>query len=334
MSSVWLGVATVAVGAGTAAYGANQQKKSDKANAANQQAYLKSVQQNEKEARKLFDGFMEGYNSSKERLAGMSLRDYIGRQVQALNDPQLNEAFRKSKDADWDQAQRFADEGSTQNASIFNRIVDEVGGGNYKELLARRDQAILGEDIKSLYAEARRLQAPKQAAGSVRRNEDGEVIGGQRGDKFEFDISTTEIQKSNDRMFEKSRTAIEDDRVAAARQQDRAIQFLPMLDYSSFANNSVTQPFNAAKLSSELAMLQADANMAANAMSMAYSKPLAPAQMGNPMAAQMMTQGTQMAIGGIADLYKDNRTGQNVTRASDGTEVRKAIPMNQTPGSY
>jgi hypothetical protein len=317
MSSIALGVATVAVGAGTAIYGANQQKKTSEANQQNSEKYLKAIQQNEREARKLFDGFMEGYNASKERLAGMSLQDYIGRQVQALNDPYLNEAFRKSKDADWEQAQRFADEGSTQNASIFNRIVDEVGGGNYKELLARRDAAVMGEDIKSLYAEARRLQAPKQMAGSVRRNEDGEVIGGQRGDKFEFDISTTAIKEQNDRMFEKSRTAIEDDRVAAARQQDRAIQFLPMLDYSSFANNAVVQPFNQAKLSSELAMLQAEANMAANAMSMAFSKPLAPAQMSNPMAGQLMAGGTQMALGGIADLYKDSRTSNpNATGAS------------------
>jgi hypothetical protein len=329
-AAIW---ATVAVGAATAGAGYLSQRETDKANEQNSQKYLDAIQKNEKEARRLFDGFMKGYNSSKERLEGMSLRDYIGRQVEALNDPVLTASFRKARDGDWEQAQRFADEGSDQNVSIFNRIIDEVGGGNYKELLARRDKAIMGEDIESLYKEARRLQAPKQMAGSVRRNEDGEVIGGQRADKFEFDISTSAIKEQNDRMFEKSRIAIEDDRVAAARQQDRAIQFLPMLDYSSFVNNAVVQPFNEAKLRTELTLLQSEANLAANAMSMAFSKPLAPAQMSNPFAGELMSTGTKAAMGGIADLYKNNQTsynngtGQRVqkTYASDGVEVRKAL---------
>lgn len=335
MSSLWIGIATAAVGAGTAVYGANQQKKASKANKQNQEAYLKSVQQNEAEARKLFDSFIEGYNNSKERLEGMSIREYVQNTVTALNDPTLNAAFRKAKDGDWEQAQRFADEGSDQNVSIFNRVVDEVGGGNYKELLAKRDAAIFGEDVESLYSEARRLQAPKQAAGSVRRDENGDVIGGQRGDKFEFDISTTAIKEANDRTFEKSRIAIEDDRVAAARQQDRAIQFLPMLDYSGFTAQSVVAPYNQAKISAELAMLQAEANLASNAMSMAYGKPLAPAQIDSSGAAALTAQGTQMALGGLTQLYKDSRTsnsnstGASVSRASDGVEVRKAIPMKQ-----
>lgn len=331
MSSLWIGIATVAVGAGTAAYGANQQKKASKANKENQEKYIKSVQQNEAEARKLFDGFMEGYNNSKERLAGMSIKEYVQNTVTALNDPALNAAFRKAKDGDWEQAQRFADEGSDQNVSIFNRVVDEVGGGNYKELLAKRDAAIFGEDVESLYAEARRLQAPKQMAGSVRRDEDGDVIGGQRGDKFEFDISTTAVKEQNDRIFEKSRVAIEDDRVAAARQQDRAIQFLPMLDYSGYTAQSVVAPYNQAKISAEIAMLQAEATLASNAMAMAYGKPLAPAQIDSSGAAALTAQGTQMALGGLTQLYKDNRTGQGASKtyASDGVEVRKAIPMNQ-----
>lgn len=316
MSSLWIGVATVAVGAGTAVYGANQAKKGQEANASNTEKYLKSVQQNEKEAKKMFDEFISGYNGSKEKLEGMSLQEYTGNMVAALNDPVLNKAYRDARNGDWEQAQQFAEEGSAQNTSIFHKIIDTVGGGNYQELLKRRDAAIFSEDAETLYKEARRLQAPKQAAGSVRRNEDGEVIGGQRGDKFEFDISTTAIKEANDRVFEKSRTAIEDDRVAAARQQDRAIQFLPMLDYSGFTSTQVVQPYQEGKLRSQLAMLQADATLASNAMSMAFGKPLAPAQIDTSGASALAASGTKMAMGGLADLYKDSRTGQNASKKS------------------
>jgi hypothetical protein len=326
MSSLWIGVATVAVGAGTAAYGANQAKKGQKANQENMDKYIKSVQQNEKEAKKLFDEFIGGYNSSKEKLEGMSLQEYTANMVSTLNDPTLNEAYRNARNGDWEQAQQFAEEGSAQNTSIFHKVIDTVGGGNYQELLKRRDAAIFSEDAETLYKEARRLQAPKQAAGSVRRDENGDVIGGQRGDKFEFDISTTAIKEANDRVFEKSRTAIEDDRVAAARQQDRAIQFLPMLDYSGFASSQVVQPYQEGKLRSQLAMLQADANLASTAMAAAYGAPLAPAQIDTTGASALAASGTKMALGGLTDLYKDSRTNNpNSTGASAGrTHTPKA----------
>lgn len=324
MSSLWIGVATVAVGAGTAVYGANQAKKGQKANAENTDKYLKAIQANEKEAKKMFDEFISGYNSSKEKLEGMSLQEYTGNMVKTLNDPVLTEAYRNARNGDWEQAQTFAEEGSAQNTSIFHKIVDTVGGGNYQELLKRRDAAIFSEDAETLYKEARRLQAPKQAAGSVRRDENGEVIGGQRNDKFEFDISTTALKESNDRVFEKSRTAIEDDRVAAARQQDRAIQFLPMLDYSGFASTQVVQPYNDAKLRSQLAVLQTEAGLATNAMQMAFGKPLAPSQIDTSGASALAASGTKMAMGGLADLYKDSRTNNPNSTGASATRTPKA----------
>lgn len=330
MSSVWIGLG---IAAGSAVYGGVQSNKANKANKANQQAYNKGVIKSEKEARKLFDGFIGDYNSSKEKLEeGITLQEYIGNMITALGDPELEKQFRAAKNADWEQAQRFADEATDQNISAFNRVVDNVSGGDYQKFIKKRNEIVMSEDVDSLYKEARRLKAPKQMAGSVRRDpETGEVIGGQRGDKFEFDVSTTAIKEANDRQFAKLNTTIESDRTAAERQKERAIQFLPMLDYAGFTSSQVVQPYQTAKVSTQLAMLQADANMAANAMSMAFGKPLAPAQIDTSKYDAMAAAGTQQAIGSLAELYKNQRS--TTTTASDGVEVRKAIPMNQTTGA-
>lgn len=307
MSAVWIGLA---VSAGTAIYGGVQSNKAGKANKANQQAYLKANMKSEKEARKMFDGFIKGYNSSKEKLEeGMTLEAYIGNMVKALGDPELEKQYRAARNGDWEQAQRFADEATDQNISAFNRIVDNVSGGDYQKFLKKRNDIIMSEDVDSLYKEARRLTAPRQMAGSVRRDpETGEAIGGQRGDKFEFDVSTTAIKESHDRQFAKLTTAIESDRTTAERQKERAISFLPMLDYSGFTSSQVVQPFQQQSTAAQLAMLQADANMAANAMSMAFGKPLAPAQIDTSRYDAMAMQGTQQSIGALAELYKTQRT--------------------------
>lgn len=306
MSSVWIGLG---IAAGSAVYGGVQSNKANKANKANQEAFNKATIKNEKEARKLFDGFISDYNNSKERLEGLSLQEYIGNMVEALGDPELQKQYRAAKNADWEQAQRFADEATDQNISAFNRIVDNVSGGDYQQFIKRRNEIVMGESIDSLYKEARRLTAPKQMAGSVRRNpETGEAIGGQRADKFEFDVSTTAIKEANDRQFAKLNTTIESDRTTAERQKERAIQFLPMLDYSGFTSSQVVQPYQAAKISTQLAMLQADATLASNAMSMAFGKPLAPATIDTSKYDAMAAQGTQQAIGSLAELYKTQRS--------------------------
>jgi hypothetical protein len=334
MSSLWIGLGTLAVSAGSAIASNNRAKKGQAANEANQKAYNKATIKSEKEARKLFDGFIGDYNASKEKLEqGMTLQEYIGNMVEALGDPNLEREFRAAKNGDWEQAQRFADEGTDQNISTFNRIVDNVSGGDYDAMVKARNKAILSEDIDSLYKEARRLQAPKQMAGSVKRDpKTGEVIGGQRADKFEFDISTTAIKENNDRVFAKTSQALEADRNTASRMQERAIQFLPMLDYSGFTASQVVGPYQQQKLQSQLAILGAEANMATNAMSMAYGKPLAPAQIDTSRYEAQTAASTQQALGALAELYKTQRA-TSATSSSDIAATNAGMARMGAAGS-
>lgn len=300
--------ATVAVAAGSAAYGGYSTNKANKANKSNQEAYNKATQKSEKEAKKLFNQFLSGYNDAKAELEGLSLQEYIENTVDAIDDPELRKAYYDARNADWDLAQQLADEATEQNLDLFDTALERVGAGSYKDLITARNETILGEDLESIYARSRELQAPRQAAGSVRRDmTTGEPIQGQRGDRIEFQIATEEQLKQNERTFNRSRTAIEDDRAAAVRQQERAISFLPMLDYSQFATTNVVQPYQQAKIQSQLAILQADASLANSAMNAAYRQPEKPLGI-DTTASQQLTQDSMKAlVGGLTSIYNDNK---------------------------
>lgn len=313
-----IGIGVAAAGVATSASSA---KKGRKANKENQEAFNDATRLNEEEARKIYDDFIKQYNSSKEKLnEGLTLQEYISNMVKTLDNPQLTESYRRSRNGDWEQAQRFADQANEQNISAFNMIVDNVSGGDYKAMVAARNKAVLGEDVDTLYEENRRLRNPKIPEGSIKKDAEGNVIGGQRGDKFEFQVSTTTQKEFNDRSFAKSRTAIEDDRAATARQQDKAINFLPFLNYSEFAANNVVRPFQQNQLAAQLAELQIEAGLASNAMGAAFSAPMAPPIVDTSRADAATAQATQQTVALLADLYKTNRTSSTTattTRAGD-----------------
>lgn len=327
----WAAVATVAVGAVSTGVGAYSSNKANKANKSNQEAYNKATQKSEKEARKLFNEFMKGYEDAKAELEGLSLREYIENSVEAIGDEGLRQVYYDARNADWDMAQQLADEATDQNINLFDRALESVGAGSYKEIVEARNQSILGEDLESIYARSRELQAPRQAAGSVRRDlATGEAIQGQRGDRMEFQVAVEEQLKQNERVFNRSRTAIEDDRAAAARQQERAISFLPMLNFADFATTNVVQPYQQDKMRAQLAMLQADAQLATQAMAAAYRAPLAPGQIDTTASQQMQSDGMKAIIGGLT-TYNNNQKSQNQGNAK--VDIQSRADTNPQPTS-
>ena len=303
MSGIWIGLG---ISAASAAYGASQTRKGNKANKSNQEAFNLATIKNEKEARKLFDGFISQYNNSAEKLEEeMTLEEYMGRMVKALNNPELEAAYRKSRRGDWAMAQEFADQANEQNLSAFDLAVNRISGGDYDKMLETRNQTIFSENAEDLYKEARRLQAPRQMAGGVVRDKKGTAASGQRSDKYEFQLSESAIRKQNEITFGRSRTAIEDDRVAAQRQQQRASEFLPQLNYSEFTAQNVVQPFNQQSLQAQLSKLQLEAGLASNAMTQAFGVPAAPPAIDTTASQAMTAQGTQAAIAALASMLQD-----------------------------
>ena len=334
MSVAWV---SLAVTAGSAVYGGVQSNNANKANAANAAAQNKATQKSEKEARQLFNRLMKDYGESKEKLEGMSIHDYIGNMVTSLNNDELSKAYYDARNADWEMAQQWAERATEQNVDLFDSVIDSVGGGNYRELLEIRDQAILGDDIAATYGRARELTAPRQAAGSVVRSSDGTPVTGQRGDALEFSVAKEQILAQQERQFTRSSQAINDDRTAAERQQERAISFLPLLDYSNFTSTQVVQPFQQAQLQAQLAMLQTEASLASAAMGRAYTLPQAAPVASTAASDALVAQSVQSMAGQMAQMYANNSkstTGTTAQQYSTAANSSKAATssMNNTSG--
>ena len=300
---------TLAIGAASAGYGAYQTRKGQKAGAKNTREYYDAIIKNEKEARELFDMFIKNYNESAEKLEeGMTIEQYAENMIKTLGNPELERLYRESRMGDWDQAQQIADMANKQNLSAFDMAVEVVSGGDYKKHLETRNKAAVSEKAEDLYKESARLRAPKTVAGSVTRGNVGQLaVEGQRADKQDFIASLSSVRDFNKTTFERTRTIVEDDRVAAQRQQQRASEFLPLLDYSQFAAQNVVQPFNQDSLRAQLAKLQMEAQLASNAMGAAFGAPQPPPTIDTTASQALTTQGTQMALAGLSSLYKQQQ---------------------------
>lgn len=324
-------IAAAAISAGATVYGAEQNKKAGEASAANQQAYNKATQLKEKEARKLYDGFIKDWKKRQEDMGDdFTLQQFIREQVEVSNDPQLRDAYYSVRQEDWNMAQQFADEATDQNMSAFTRLLDNVSGGDYQQLVRARNEAVLGADVRSMYERSRELQAPSILAGSAQRGDDTTF---QRADRQEYQIAQETTERFDEMRFNRARAAIEDDRVAAQRQQERALSFLPAIDYLGYANTSVINPAQSAKLQLGMSELNFYANMAAQSMGTAFSSPQPPPAIAtNPGDALVKAgvEGTTASIASLAKMYQDSQA--KTGGGSTGTSVPSSNV--QTTPSY
>ena len=64
------------------------------------------------------------YNQLREERPGLTFREWANERVQALNDPALKEAFRKTKREDFEEAQLIANLASQGNVNTFEMVID------------------------------------------------------------------------------------------------------------------------------------------------------------------------------------------------------------------
>jgi hypothetical protein len=308
-ASTALAVGAGALAGGAAAYGASQTKKGQKANRSNLMAHNEAVIKNEKELRKLFDGFIGKYNESAEKLEeGLTIQEYVERAAYALGDPTLIAKYRESRNADWQQMQQWADQANEQNASAFKKMLDSVSGGDFGEFLKIRNKTIVSNDLQDVYNEAQRIRSAKQPAGSVVRGPEGEAVAGQRQDKANFLTSVTAKLGYDETQFNRSRTAIEDDRAAATRHTQHASEFGQFINFADFAAQNVVQPFNQQSLEAQLRKLQIESGLASQAMGAAFGAPQPPPTIDTSASQALTAEATRSAIAGLASLYKSPST--------------------------
>lgn len=319
-------VAAAAISAGGAAYGANQNKKAGDANARNQQAYNKATQLKEKEARKLYDDFVKQWEEKKEELGDeFTLAQFVQDTLDAAGDPRLQDLYYSVRQRDWETAQSMADEAMVQNESAFNRLVNNVSGGDYQSLVQARNQAVLGSDAQSIYNRARELQAPNIAAGSVRQGGDTTF---QRADRQEYQVAQEAVMQADEIRFNRARAAIEDDRVAAQRQQERALSFLPAVDYLGYAQSSVIAPSQSARLQLGMSELNFYANMAAQSMGAAFASPAPPPAIATNPGDALMRAGIEGVGSALGGLYNTQGASTQSTQAAVPANNVSSVPSS------
>lgn len=198
------------------------------------QAFAEKVRQDqiaaEEERRETFTAeyakLIDAYNELRDSRPGMTVKDFIGDIVEALDSPELREAFASASDFEFELAQDFADRATKSNLSTFKLAAEELSGGAYDEILGKRNEIALTDDAQSRVNRAIELASPALSAGSVQLgSSDNPFI--NRGDAKVIRVAEEEATKARNEQFAKLFSLTEADRNIAQSQQERAKEFLP-----------------------------------------------------------------------------------------------------------
>lgn len=229
-------IAAAAIGAAGTAYGAYSASKTAKENQQLGNQAVADEQKRRQAAAKEATRLMDEYNNLRSERPGLTLQAFISERVQALNDPELNAAFRQFKQEDYDQAQHIADQAASGNIEQFESIVDKISAGKADEFLNKRNEIALSTNEVDAFNRAMQLRSPAIPAGTVKMDSQGRFVEGQRADKQVFQTAFETQEQQRALQFDRVNAILEQDRSAAERQQEKAKDFLSFTDYTGFAN--------------------------------------------------------------------------------------------------
>lgn len=251
---------------------------------------------------------IDAYNQLREERPGLTLKDYIAERVQALNNPELEKAFRETREEDFNQAQGLANKASRSNLSVFNDLMDEVTQGANEALVGRRNEIALTDDAQARFARALELSAPAVAAGSAPVTEEG-VEPGSRAHAQAFRIAEEVDRASRNEQFDKINTILTDDRALALNLQERAKNFLDFTSFADFASNVQRESFAtraAFQMSDEERQFQLARDFALSATGNQTQQPAYYPNVGN----QIFAEGVSAAMREFGNSYNTNRKNQ------------------------
>lgn len=231
--AAWAGVA---VAAGSAAYGAKQNSDAAKENEDRFQISRDDYETRLKEAAKWAATLETQYNDVIEDRPGLSWGEFVKDKVKSLNDPALREAYTNAKEEDFDVLRQLAKKASTDNLDSVVELADKFSGGKWREAMDKRNELVLNNNAAERYARAYELAAPiRGGASTVKYDNEGRLIEGQRADKQAFNIAT-EVQTEVDREQKADIRALQQDYLGAAeRQNQKATDFMGFFDATGYA---------------------------------------------------------------------------------------------------
>lgn len=233
MGALWAGVA---VAAGSAIYGASQNSKAQGANEdalnLSREDYRARLIAGAKMAKEL----NAQYNEIVGERPDLSWESFVGDKIKSLNDPWLREAYTNAKKEDFDRWREFAERASVDNVENLESVADELSNGKWQDIIDQRNKLVLETNAADRYARSYELAAPvRTGASTVRYDNEGRLIEGQRADKQAFNIAT-EVQTAVEQEQKQDLRQLETDRLSAAeRQSEKARDYMQWFDGTGYA---------------------------------------------------------------------------------------------------
>lgn len=233
MGALWAGVA---VAAGSAVIGAKQNADAADANSDAQALSRKDYAARLQAAARIAKEMSAEYDSIVGERPDLSWESFVKDKMKALNDPFLREAYTNAKSEDFNKMREFAKQATADNVDNLQSVADKLSNGKWKEIIDKRDNLVLNTDAASRLARTYELAAPlRTGASTVKYDNKGQLIEGQRADKQAFTVAQ-EVQTQIEQEQKSDLRMLENDRLnAAASQTAKANQFMQFFDATGYA---------------------------------------------------------------------------------------------------
>lgn len=228
--------ASVAVGVGGIVAGSIQ---NNKANKANEQAYQDSRADYAARLKLAGEGakaLNEEYDKIIEDRPDLTWEGFVRDKIKAINDPWLRQFYTQAKTEDFNKLREFGKAASTDNVTNLKKAADELSGGRWQEITDQRNKLVLETNAADRMARSYELAAPvRTGASTVRYDNQGRLIEGQRADKQAFTVAQ-EVQDATAQQQKSDLRQLENDRLGAAQSQtEKARDYMGFFDPTGYA---------------------------------------------------------------------------------------------------
>ena len=180
-------------------YSANAEAK--RANAASEAASKKDYEDRLRRASEGANILIEQYNAVREERPSTSWNDFVLGFVNSIDDPSLRRAYTEAKRTDFQVLTEFATVGTETNSENVLAAFDKFTGGRGQEILDTRVDLVLQDTAVDQFKRANELRsAVVNNAGSVKFDDKGNLIEGQRSDKQTFQIAQEVDQQARQQI--------------------------------------------------------------------------------------------------------------------------------------
>jgi len=230
--------AAIALAATSTAVGVSQNRKAEKQNELARQESQEGYEARLELAAEQAKVFSEQYDEAVKSRPNLDWNSFVKEKIAAIDDPYLRQVYTQAKDEDFARMQTFANRATDSNTKNLLQVADDLSGGpgKFAEITKKRNELVMNTDAAGRLARTYELAAPlRTGASSVKYDEQGNPIAGQRADAQVFNIAQ-EVQTGIEQEQKQDLRQLEVDRLGAAQSQvEKARSFMPFFDATGVA---------------------------------------------------------------------------------------------------